>query len=337
VTGAPVASLVMGVHDGAAYLREAVDSVLAQTMAEVELVVVDDASRDATPEILAAYDDPRLVVLRNAENLGLTRSLNRGLAAARGRYVGRHDADDRSVPERLERQVAFLEAHPGVGLCGTWARLIDRDGRVTGTGHPPSEPDALAAALLVENKLYHGSFLGRRALWDALGGYREAFRYSQDYDLLLRALDAHRVANVPEELYEMRFHDTTITGTRQEAQQRFRSLALRLALERRARGGRDALDDGVPVERLLEAVAADGDGAEFWRVRAMYRRLSGDLRGSRRALVEVIRREPRDARAYLHLLVSLGGPRAAGAADRAWVALQARRGAPRYPRSGHGP
>jgi glycosyltransferase involved in cell wall biosynthesis len=318
--GRPLVSLLMGVHNGGRYLGAAIDSVLGQTLGDLELIVVDDASSDGSGELLAGYSDPRLVVLRNEENIGLTRSLNRALAAARGRYVGRQDADDRSLPRRLEREVAFLEEHPDVGLVGSWARFVDGDGRVVTAGHPPADPDELAAGLLVENRIFHGSILARRELMEELGGYRDAFRYSQDYDLYLRAIDGHRLANVPEELYELRFHTGAITGSKQELQHRYRELARRLAAQRR-RGGRDDLDAGVPVEELLEQVALDSDSAEFWRHRAMYRRLMGDLPGYRRALLEALRRNPRDARGYVLLAMSLGGRRFLERSERAWQRL----------------
>ena len=319
-------SVLMGVCDGARYLDAAVTSILGQTMADLELIVVDDASTDATPEILAGYDDPRLVVLRNERNLGLTPSLNRALGRARGSFIARQDADDRSLPGRLERQLAFLTERSDVALCGAWARFIDGSDRAAGAGHPPSDSADLAAGLLLENKIFHGTMLARRELMDALGGYREAFRYSQDYDLFLRALASHRLANVPEELYELRFHAASISGTKTELQQRYRSLA-RLLHAQRVEAGVDRLETGTPVDELL----ADAEVAtDYWRHRATYRRLAGDLPGYRRALREAVRRNPRDARAYAHLIVSLFGERGIQAVDRAWQIAsrqQARRAA----------
>jgi glycosyltransferase involved in cell wall biosynthesis len=297
---APLVSILMGVRDGGAHLRAAIDSVLAQSLGELELIVIDDASGDGTAELLAGYDDPRLAVIANEENLGLTRSPNRALASARGRYVGRQDADDRSLPARLERQVTFLEEQADVTLCGTWARFIDDAGQVVGAGHPPAESGDLAAGLLVENKIFHGTFLARRELLEELGGYREAFRYSQDYDLYLRALARHRLANLPEELYELRFHTASISDRRAELQHRYKALARRLHAQR-VHAGTDELEAGTPVEELLAGVDVEAD---YWRQRATYRRLAGDIPGSRSALREAIRRNPRDIRAYARLVLS---------------------------------
>jgi glycosyltransferase involved in cell wall biosynthesis len=304
----------MGVHNGAAHIAEAVDSVLAQSLGDFELLVVDDSSSDATREILAGYDDDRVVVLRNGENVGLTRSLNRALKEARGAYIGRHDADDRSLPERLTRQLDFLQERPDVSLCGAWARFIDESGRAAGAGHPPWDSAELAAGLLSENKIFHGTIIARRELMKTLGGYREAFRYSQDYDLYLRALASHRLANVPEELYELRFHSASISDTRAELQHRYRTLARKLHAQREATGS-DDLDAGVPDAELLDGVDV---GADFWRQRALYRRLAGDLPGYRHALREAVRQNPRDARAYAHLFLAAFGKRGLTAFDRAF-------------------
>lgn len=319
----PLVSVLMGVRDGDRHLAEAVESILAQRMGDLELIVVDDASTDTTPSLLDSYEDPRLVVLRNARNLGLTRSLNLALSAARGGYVARQDADDRSLPQRLARQVAFLEARRDVGICGTWVRYLDDNGRVVGTGHPPVDPDKLARALPVRNELVHGTILARRSVLADLGGYRDAFRYSQDYDLYLRALGRHRVANVAEELYELRFHAGAISTTHLEPQNRYRTLARELWVQRRDQG-RDELDAGTPVEELLERLP-DVTEHDLWTRRSVYRRLTGDLKGYRRALLALIRLRPLSVRPYVHLAVSLGGRRAVERVDRAWLALLERR------------
>ncbi|MGH3066396.1 MAG: glycosyltransferase family 2 protein, partial [Gaiellaceae bacterium] len=116
---APLVSVLLAVHDGELYLRAALESALRQTIDDLELIVVDDASTDATPDVVAQIADSRLRVLRNDEQLGLARSLNRGLDEARGRYVVRLDADDVALPRRLERQLARIRATPGTVILGT--------------------------------------------------------------------------------------------------------------------------------------------------------------------------------------------------------------------------
>jgi len=124
----PTVSVLMAVYNGEAFLRETVESVFAQSMADFEFVIVDDASTDATPAILDSFDDARIVRLRNATNLYLHPSLHNGLAVCRAPYIARIDADDLCEPKRLERQVAFLESRPNLAGCATWTTEIDHAG-----------------------------------------------------------------------------------------------------------------------------------------------------------------------------------------------------------------
>jgi glycosyltransferase involved in cell wall biosynthesis len=143
----PAVSVLMAVHDGAPWVGHAVASVLAQTAGDLELIVIDDGSTDTTPDVLAAVRDGRLRVERQPR-AGLTRSLNRALAVARAPLVARLDADDWALPERLERQRAFLDRHADVGLLGTGAREVDAMGRVLATVTPPCDDSALRRALI---------------------------------------------------------------------------------------------------------------------------------------------------------------------------------------------
>jgi glycosyltransferase involved in cell wall biosynthesis len=298
----PRVSVLLAVFNGEAHVAEAVESILGQTLADLELIVVDDGSTDATPGILARYDDPRLVVARNPENLGLTRSLNRALELARGEYVARQDADDRSFPERLERQVSFLEAETGVAACGTWAGLW-ANGRFVRTVCPPGQPHEIARVLPTANQFVHGTLVFRRSALEALGGYREQFRYAQDYDLLLRAGERFPLANVEEELYELRLHAESLSLRRLERQQVYAQLARDLAAER-AGGGSDALERGEPIDALLDAVAHREGRSRFYSYLAESALLLGDVRAHRRALLGLIRCYPHSPRLYFLLLRS---------------------------------
>lgn len=224
---APRISVLMCVYDGARYLREAVDSILAQSCGAFELVVIDDASNDASSAILAGYDDPRIRVQRNAENLGLTRSLNRGLELCRGSYVARMDADDVSLPRRLERQLAWLEAHPAVGVCATQTRVLEgatfRDRRV------PTEHDDIAAELVFGNCIAHPSVMIRRDVLDLHGlRYDPDVRRSQDYELWTRMVRLTRFCTLPEPLLAYRKHAASVSSIQSDEQARTRGeIALR--------------------------------------------------------------------------------------------------------------
>ena len=189
----PRVSVVMGVRDGAPWVGEAVRSVLVQTLGDLELIVVDDGSTDATPDVLAAIEDPRLRVERQAPE-GLTRALNRALALARADLVARLDADDVGLPQRLARQHAFLAAHAAMGLLGTAAREVDAAGREVRVLRPPEDDAALRRLLIRRNPFVHSSVMVRRALLERVGGYDARLAVAQDYDLWMRMAAVTRLA-----------------------------------------------------------------------------------------------------------------------------------------------
>ncbi len=209
----------MAVHNGAPWVREAVDSVLAQTAADLELIVIDDGSTDATAELLAAARDARLRIERQPR-VGLTRSLVRALALARAPLVARLDADDLAVPERLARQCVFLAAHPDVGLLGTGAREVDPSGREVALVRPPEDDAAIRRALIRRNPFVHSSVLMRRALVEASGGYDPAFEVAQDYDLWMRMSRLTRLANLAEPLVARRLIPGRVSAARDSARLR---------------------------------------------------------------------------------------------------------------------
>ena len=214
---APRVSVLMPVHNGARYLRDAVDSLLAQTFTDFELLVVDDASSDEAPAILASYSDPRLCVLTNDLNLGLTKSLNIALRESRGELIARQDADDRSHPQRLQKQVEFLDAHPELVLVGTGARLIDASGAVLRARklHRAQTPLGVQWQLLFGNPFTHSSVMFRRAIiLGRLGGYDEAYYYNQDFELWSRVAADYGSCNLAEELVDYRVHSESIAGRR---------------------------------------------------------------------------------------------------------------------------
>lgn len=165
----------MAVHNGEPYLREAVESVLNQRLAgpvgrvrrpDIEFIIIDDASTDATPAILAEYAaaDARLLVLRNETNVGLTRSLNRALQHATGRYIARQDADDISLPHRLAAQLDYLENHPEIGLLGAAYTEIDLTGSPGAVHRPPPTDTGICWRMLFHNPFCHSSVMFRRGL-----------------------------------------------------------------------------------------------------------------------------------------------------------------------------
>ena len=200
----PTITVLMVVYNAEAFLREAVDSILAQTFSDFELLVVVDGSTDSSVEILESYDDDRIVRLRNETNLGQPRARNRGLEVARGRYVAVMDGDDVAEPERLARQLSYLEGLPRVTVLGTWVTSIDENGREIGPDHTPTDPASLAWEFCWDCPLYHPTVMMRPGPIRALGGYDQRYWTAQDYDLWTRALMAGlRIDNLAEPLLRL--------------------------------------------------------------------------------------------------------------------------------------
>lgn len=207
MTNPPLVSVIVPVYDGAAYVAEGVGSALAQTWPAVEVIVVDDGSRDATPAIVdgLALRDPRVRVLHQA-NAGPSAARNAGLERARGAYVAFLDADDRLLPDKLADQVAALEADRSVDLVyGDVHYVEDRNGRVWDPrrGAPPLPFERL---LLYRNWFAPPAPLLRRRLVDAVGGFDPAMRTSEDWDYWLRCLRHSDFRYVPGVVAHYRLH-----------------------------------------------------------------------------------------------------------------------------------
>lgn len=200
----PKVTVLMSVYNGERYLNEAVDSILAQTFTDFEFLIIDDASTDRTPEILRSYDDPRIRIVTNQENLGLTKSLNKGLALARGEYIARMDADDVSFIVRLEKQVEFMEQNVHIGVLGSNYQYIDESGELKGVVSTSLDPELIQWELLFLNPLAHPTVLMRTALIRSVKGYNETFRFSQDYDLWCRLAKITQLAKLQDILLYLR-------------------------------------------------------------------------------------------------------------------------------------
>lgn len=204
----PAVTILMPVYNGQAFLREAVDSVLRQSFRDFELLVVDDGSTDDSVAILQGRADPRIRIVRNARNLGLVASLNRGLAEARGRWVARADADDVNHPVRIERQLPLLER--GFPAVGSDVMLIDADGHFRGHWRAARHAEGLAWDLGFRCCFAHGSVMFDPNRVRGLGGYRESVR-SEDWELWSRMVRAgERLATVPATLVRYRQHGRSI-------------------------------------------------------------------------------------------------------------------------------
>ncbi len=214
----PRVSVILPAYNAADYLRESIDSILNQTFADFELIVVNDGSTDKTADILATYKDPRLKVIAQS-NQGLVNSLNRAIGKARAPYIARQDADDISDPTRLAKEVAYLDAHPNVALVGSNYAHIDTKSKRTGTvTNIFTHPDDLKITLVCCNQYGHGSVMLRKSALPKTDPYDKSVGHVEDYDLWIRLSRTADVANIEEPLYMWRRNDQGITLTNQQLQ-----------------------------------------------------------------------------------------------------------------------
>lgn len=227
-------SILMSVYNGERFVRQAVESLLAQTYRDFELLIVDDASTDGTHEILEELTehDRRIRILTNSNNLGLTKSLNVALRQAQGDLIARMDADDIALPTRLEKQIAFLEGHPDIDVVGTAYEWIDEDGHAIGRPNVITDPNDIHRTLPRTNPLLHSSVVMRRPALDRASGYDESYRRAQDYDLWLRLSRTSRMANLPEILMQKRLLSGMISFQSERTQLRCAVRARLCALKR---------------------------------------------------------------------------------------------------------
>ena len=279
----PVVSVLMPVYNGAAFLDEALDSVLGQTLSDLELIVVNDGSTDQTATILAARSDARLVVL-SQDNAGMAASLNRALGQARGRYVARMDADDRSLPTRLARQVARLDSRPGIDILGSSYRRIDERGLPIDVVAALVPSSAVLRDLYLRSPFGHGTVMIRKEVLDRLGGYDGAWWPADDYDLWRRLLVSSRGENLPEVLYEYRLHGDNSSVPAQDA------MAERIRDELWARSGPPALTTRGLVVEAVQHLRGTGDVRRILLSTYLSRQLAVVAEAVRRGRWDVVRR-----------------------------------------------
>lgn len=201
----PQISVLMSVCNGQRYVPHAVKSILVQSLGDFEFIIVDDGSTDGTPTILDSFDDSRIVRIRNKENLGLTRSLNKGLGLAQGEFIARMDADDIALPNRFSEQVAFLGHWPDVGILGSAYEIIDEQGRSLGCHPMPRTDLEIRWACFLENPFAHPTVMIRQNVLARNGlNYDERFQTAQDYHLWWRVLRNTRGANLEKVLVRYR-------------------------------------------------------------------------------------------------------------------------------------
>ncbi len=260
----PHVSVAMSVFNGERFLGQAIESVLAQTFADFEFLILDDGSRDGTRQIIESYAarDSRIRRLFR-ENRGLVASLNELLAQAQAPLIARMDADDICMPERFARQIAFLADHPDHGVVGTWAEDIDEHDQpypLKVPHHPASHEGFLDAIERGHPLLCHPAVMFRKDLVLGVGGYHRAFRHCEDLDLWLRLASITKLCSLPERLIRYRHYAQQVSSRHATEQQIGAAVAL-LAYRERQAGRPDptaAIDRLPPIDELDALFGRDG-------------------------------------------------------------------------------
>lgn len=210
----PKVSVLMTIYNAERHLREAIDSIVAQTFADWELIAIENGSSDGSPAILGSYEDGRIRVFALPENIGRTPALRHAFDQAQGEYIAVLDADDASFPERLEKQAGCLDQHPEVGLLGSWVEQIDAIGKVIGHFQPPVDEHDLYDALGWSNPFVHSSIMYRTECARLAGGYPASYVFAQDFALILQIARNKntRLSMMGEYLCRYRIGESNMTG-----------------------------------------------------------------------------------------------------------------------------
>ena len=204
----PKVSVLMSVFNGEEFLAESIESILTQTFRDFEFLIIDDGSTDDSVEIINSYYDDRIRLVRNTENIGLTRSLNKGIRLSKGELVVRMDADDISMPDRLEKLLHYMNSNPDVGVCGSWLETIGDHQEVWKCYEFDNE---IKAQLLFCNAIFHPTVIIKKScLFENNVFYDEKLRTAQDYGLWVALSKNVFFANIQEVLLRYRIHENKI-------------------------------------------------------------------------------------------------------------------------------
>ena len=257
----------MPVYNGEKYLAEAIDSILGQTFADFEFIIVDDGSQDGSAEIIREYlrRDGRVRLIQLETNGGQADAQNRAIAESRGEYIALMDCDDVSLPGRLQTKLDFLQSHPELGLLGARVQFVDQDlQHVSAKDYPLRHAEIVLRLLMLDAAMSGAAVMMRREVWEQAGPFERWPMSTQDTDFYTRAVSKTRCANLPERLYLYRQHGNNMSGKnvprRIDAAQTIRRRWLQ-------RVGAEATPDFIDrLDWLSTGIKLD------WRERRMFRR-----------------------------------------------------------------
>ncbi|MFZ6664545.1 glycosyltransferase family 2 protein [Peijinzhouia sedimentorum] len=213
----PVLSVLMSVYNGEEYLNEAIESILNQSFSDFEFLIINDASTDNSHDIILAYEDPRIRLVNNITNIGLTRSLNKGIELSKGDFIARMDADDISLCNRLATQIEFLNRNPEVALVGSFGIFFNNDTLRDQLVSVQAQSDLIFTELFFKNNFIHSSVMFKKSLVATIG-YNVNLPFAQDYYLWTQVAYKYPVANIELPLIKYRIHSKSISLNKKDQQ-----------------------------------------------------------------------------------------------------------------------
>lgn len=222
MTHQPKISVLMPAYNAEQYIAEAIDSIIDQTFSDFEFIIVDDGSTDRTWEIVQEYanKDDRIVPLRNEKNMNICHALNRGIDAARGKYIARMDADDWSYPDRLEKQYKYMEAHPDIVISGGTMEVCDENLNVLNERRYNLTDEAIRKKLFRYSPFCHATTIYKSDAAKKVHGYNAQLYDAEDYDFYFRLGQSGKFANLTDTLYKMRVNNLGVSLSRLSRQER---------------------------------------------------------------------------------------------------------------------
>jgi glycosyltransferase involved in cell wall biosynthesis len=245
----PLVTVLLPVFNAESFLKKALQSISNQSYQNLEILAIDDGSTDNSPSLLAKYEDKRLRIETNEKNLGLIGTLNKGVPLSLGKYIVRADADDICLPERIAKQVHFMETNPGVGISGTGFGTFGENLSLTEKGHFSSDHFEIRFRHLYQIHLLHGTSIWRKdALIESGMTFDPDFAHAEDYDLFDRMDQVTKLSNIPDVLYHVRMHDQSVSKQFDQVQE---ANSIRIKKRAFARLGLKMTDNRLDLFRNL--------------------------------------------------------------------------------------
>lgn len=305
----PAVSVVMPCYNDEKYVAEAIESILNQTFADFELIIVDDGSTDTSSKIIDEFArrDSRIRVLRNLQPTGRGAARNRGIAAARADLIIFQDSDDTSVPDRLELQLEYMRTHPEIGLVASPNTIMDEDGTHLGTRRIPVSGAEVAKRLRCHTVFSHCAAMYRTRIIKEIGGYRNGFTQAQDYDMLLRLTERTTIGVLHIPIYRVRQCRSRISVVSNRKHKLAFGLLAKQFAEQRSRRGSDDYEMYVRLGRMPPPAAKGQDASAAAHSAAMVLRLLDccEYRAALRFWYRGVLEDPRRLFKWLRLLLAI--------------------------------